>query len=384
MLIDTSFDFRTDASGPDPDMHSPTLCRYHRFLWSRELPSGALFNLEVSRRHGAYALHHCSVLGEFSLTSDTIVHSYTRWDKLRHITQFFPEEENEAFRTIGSTIGSRLVFPGNRIDRKQTINGARGCHRMIEDRFDLTLECIRRHYIGQYSPLADTLKRYGDFFALFEDFRGYVEFFMLQDLVQDDYSAVNFFMRFDNFNTSPLPKNVDDYRKYRRLSIEFAEKRNRRIDRYAAFLRTSTVGQIQPARRASMRTQKTPNAVVEAAVEAAAADPASRGTRTGMTEAQALAEAKAMYGADAMVWVMTHNLTGQPYETLRYRVGYKAETETGRFIENGRRMKGVGRSWADAVYSAKNFATPRPLSEFQKPELPKQEEVKPSGTGQPT
>ena len=108
-----------------------------------------------------------------------------------------------------------------------------------------------------------------------------------------------------------------------------------------------------------MRTQKTPNAVAEAAVVTAAVAPASRIARTGMTEAHALAEAQAMYGADAMVWVMTHNLTGQPYKTLRYRVGYKAESETGRFIENGRRMKGVGGSWADAVYSAKNFATPR-------------------------
>jgi hypothetical protein len=102
-----------------------------------------------------------------------------------------------------------------------------------------------------------------------------------------------------------------------------------------------------------------------------------------MTEAQALAEAQAMYGADAMVWVMTHSLTGQPYKTLRYRVGYKARTQTGRFIEKGRRMKGVGGSWADAVYSAKNFATPRPLSEFPEPESAHQEEVKQVGLVMP-
>lgn len=47
------------------------------------------------------------------------------------------------------------------------------------DRFDLTLECIRRHYLGQRSPLGETLARYRDFFALFEDFSGYVEFFMV-------------------------------------------------------------------------------------------------------------------------------------------------------------------------------------------------------------
>ena len=79
-----------------------------------------------------------------------------------------------------------MVFPGNRLDGKLTINGARGLNRKIADRFDLTLECIRRHYLGQPSPLGETLARYRDFLALFEDFRGYVEFFMLQDLVSDD------------------------------------------------------------------------------------------------------------------------------------------------------------------------------------------------------
>jgi hypothetical protein len=237
MLIDTSFDFRRDAGGKDPDGHSVTLCRYHKLLWSRVLPSGALFDLEVSRRHGAYVLHHRSELGEFSLTSDSITHTYTKVPKLKHITELFSEEENEAFRTLGYTIGGMLVFPGNRIDRKQTINGARGCHWKIRDRFDLTLECIRRYYIGQHNLLEDTLNRYGDFFALFEDFRGYVEFFMLQDLVVGDYSAVTFLMPFDDFRTSPVPGDVDTYREYRRLTIEFVEARNRRIDRHAASLR---------------------------------------------------------------------------------------------------------------------------------------------------
>ena len=80
---------------------------------------------------------------------------------------------------------------GNRIDRKWTINQARGCLRRISDRLDLTLECIRRHYLGLDDPsrLGETLKLYSDFFALFESFRGYVDFFLLQDLVTDDYSA---------------------------------------------------------------------------------------------------------------------------------------------------------------------------------------------------
>ena len=157
--------------------------------------------------------------------------TFTRWVALKPITEQFPEEENEAFRTIGYTIGAMMVFPRNRVDGKQTLNGARGFPRKIADRMDLTLESIRRHYAGQASPLADTLTRYDDFFALFEDFQGYVDFFVLQDLVVDDYSAVRFFMPFDDFTTPSVPKDVDAYRGYRRLSIDFVEARNRRIDR---------------------------------------------------------------------------------------------------------------------------------------------------------
>jgi|SRR5215467_1757010 len=235
MLIDTSFDFRSDASGKDPDAHSPTLRLYHRLLWSKTLPSGRFFNLDDSVR-GVY-LHHRSELGEFILTSDQAIATFTRWKSVMHITELFTEEENEAFRTIGFTIGGMMVFPGNRIDGKRTINGERGCNKKIADRIDLTLECVRRHYVGQNSPLGETLARYRDFFALFEDFRGYAEFFMLQDLLTHDYSAVRFFMSFDDFNAPSVPRDRDTYKEYRRLSIEFIKARNCRIERYAALCR---------------------------------------------------------------------------------------------------------------------------------------------------
>ena len=38
MMIDTTFDLRTDAAGKDPDTYSPTLRRYHQLLWSKPLP----------------------------------------------------------------------------------------------------------------------------------------------------------------------------------------------------------------------------------------------------------------------------------------------------------------------------------------------------------
>lgn len=239
MLIDTSFDFRTDATGLDPDTSSPTLRLYHKLLWSKQLPNGRPFTLDDSMR-GAY-LYHSSDVGEFFLCSDSVIATFTRWVSLRPITSLFTEEENEAFRAIGYTIGGMMIFPGNRIDGKQTINGARGFNRKIADRFDLTLECIRRHYLSQRSPLSETLARYRDFFALFEDFRGYIEFFMLQDLVTDDGSSVRFFMPFDDFKTPSVPRDSDTYKDYRRLSIDFIKARNCRIDRYSALRRTSVV-----------------------------------------------------------------------------------------------------------------------------------------------
>jgi hypothetical protein len=72
--------------------------------------------------------------------------TFLRWPALKPITGQLLESENEAFVTIAYTIGAMMVFPGNQVDRKWTINQARACTRSISDRFDVTLECIRRHY----------------------------------------------------------------------------------------------------------------------------------------------------------------------------------------------------------------------------------------------
>jgi hypothetical protein len=225
-VIDVGFDFRSDAGGKDPDSHSPTLRRYHRLLWSKPLPRGELFDLSDSTP-GAY-LHHSSALGTFLLSSDSVMPTFTRWPALRSITEQLPESETEAFGTITYTIGGMMVFPGRQIDRKWTINQARGCTRSISDRFDLTLECIRRQYSDRGNPLSSTLSRYSDFFALFDDFRGYVRFFLLDDLVDDDLN-VKFFLPFDDFAPPSVPHDVGSYREYRRRSTAFVEARNDRI-----------------------------------------------------------------------------------------------------------------------------------------------------------
>jgi hypothetical protein len=235
MLIDTTFDFRIDTpAGRDPDAHSPTLRQYHKRLWSKPLPNCRRFDLDDAER-GAYLFHH-SDLGKFFLSSDSVIPTFTRWGFAKAHPELYSAEENRAFMAVAYTIGGMMVFPGNRVEGKWTINQARGCLRSISDRFDLTLECVRRHYDGQSSPLGATLARYGNFFALFESFSGYVDFFLLQDLVTDESSGVRFFMPSDDFKGPAVPTDHETYIEYRRRSIEFIKARNRRIHRYASAL----------------------------------------------------------------------------------------------------------------------------------------------------
>lgn len=235
MLISTTFNMYSDANGGDPDVTSPTLREYHRLLWTKCLPNGKMFDL-VTGRNGEY-LHHYSSLGKFVLSSDAITHSYRNHVRKAWLTQQVPDAVNELF-DVGSTIGGYLIFPSNRIDGQHTINQARGVHPKIDDRFDLTLECIRRFYIGVASPLTSVLDRYSNFFALFEDFRNYTSFFLLDDLL-DEKGQVRFYLPFSDFAAPPDFTCVDDYLVYKQSVMQFLRCRNARI---AAWAHVHTAG----------------------------------------------------------------------------------------------------------------------------------------------
>lgn len=231
--IDPTFDFQSDTPlGADPDSASPTLRHYHKFLWSKKLPGGALFDL-VDTEPKAY-LYHSSEIGEFRLSSDSLIPSYSRaknWQIASIVNQVEPTDI-ESFRNIGYTMGGMLIFPSNQVNRQNTINQARGINTRIRDRFDLTLECIRRFYLGEDSPLAGTLQRYSEYFSLFDTFRGYVDFFLLQDIVSPDYSEIVFSLPFQDFDGSAFPPNKNSYLLYRENCINFIQARNQRIKIY--------------------------------------------------------------------------------------------------------------------------------------------------------
>lgn len=226
-MIDTSLDLRSDASG-DADTYSPTMRRYHRLLWSKPLPGGKRFDLEEAGRKGSYYLVHSSELGDFKLSSDAITTRLLK--QAKRVVAQIPPENMPHHR--GYTIGSALLFPKDPRPGSMTINRARGMNRKISDRFDLTLECIRRHYLGEDSPLASTLRCYADFFALFQDFDGYTNFWLLQDLVEDE--QVRFWLPFDDFTSPAVPWDVDSYLGYSKGREDFITARNLRIDDYAS------------------------------------------------------------------------------------------------------------------------------------------------------
>ena len=101
--IDTTFDVYSDTPiGRDPDSHSSTLRRYHKMLWSKPLPDGSTFDL--TDRHPRCYLHHKSKLGEFSLSSDGIGHTYRYVKSMSKVINAMPMKELDDFFYTCSTV----------------------------------------------------------------------------------------------------------------------------------------------------------------------------------------------------------------------------------------------------------------------------------------
>jgi hypothetical protein len=99
----------------------------------------------------------------------------------------------------------------------------------ISDRWDLTLECIRRHYAGEENPLERCMYQDQWFYDLFVDFRGFVDFFLLQDCVTRDHEEVRIWGDWSRFDDDPMPKDENGYLDWIECQLEFVRKRNERI-----------------------------------------------------------------------------------------------------------------------------------------------------------
>jgi len=67
---------------------------------------------------------------------------------------------------------------------------------------------------------------------LFDNFKGYIDFFLLNDLV-DENENIKFYLPFDNFKTRPTFTDVQEYLTYKKGVMDFIKARNKRIDNYA-------------------------------------------------------------------------------------------------------------------------------------------------------
>ena len=250
------FDEQNSSSGcPDPDSKSPTLRSYHQKLWSKLLSNGD--KMELEEKPSDYLIWK-----DFRFGADSIVNMYLHHIKINdylkdEIKQYLCDNANEdgtKFNDFTSfykdylkksyTIGGSIIFPI--LPRTKSINVARGTS--LNDRFDLTLECIRLYYLGEKSPLFDTLKANETifnalmankpFFDLFENFKGYVKFFYLDDLVTDNYTAIKYFNSCTDIihakyplSDAKYPSSAEDWLALYKNQLAFVKNRNNRIKR---------------------------------------------------------------------------------------------------------------------------------------------------------
>ena len=243
LMIDIEYDYRKDPavigknpdSKRDPDRYSKKLKEDHSFLWSKELPKPGCGKLDLKIEGNRLV---ATINGEvFTFGSDSITNCFGRRGQTEALKQNHEIDlALKKYDKADCTIGSFIIFPLKRDDGKTrwTINQARGCLRRISDRIDLTLECIRIFYKNKYqeTPLQSCLIKYSRFFEWFVDFEHYVKFFLLDDLVSDNYEKVIGFTETIDFDHAMPISSVEEYKDYIEKTTEFIEKRNKRIDQY--------------------------------------------------------------------------------------------------------------------------------------------------------
>lgn len=221
--IDVLFDVQTDSGGKDPDSASKTLKAYHQLLWSKPLPNGELMELEIEKNTLRW---NEMWFGSDSITASFLHYRFPLKDLVEHSIPNFPEFKKDYWHKT-YTIGGSIIFPMLR----WSMNQARGCSPKICDRWDLTLECIRRYYNRESSPLDSALSKSSEFFKKFVDFKGYVDFFFLQDCVDEDYN-VKLWLETPLFASMPMPKNIDEYKYWIDTQLDFVTRRGQRIADY--------------------------------------------------------------------------------------------------------------------------------------------------------
>lgn len=239
----------------DPDAYSARLRGWHKVLWSKNLLGAGQLDLQ-SEGHGLRDRES----GAF-LKSDAAVPVWERWGEVQGFlaeTQgLLQGRRRGSIHDLGWRLydmGGLILFPGYQVDRAWTINQAKGCTRiLIADRLDLTLECIRLYYelqrdltdpsaalpdgYNRINPLGSVLHRYRSFFDIFPSFDGYIDFWLLDDLVVRDEGGLCVTCLLPRTSSGPydftrevaLPVDKDQYCDYLVAADDFVDRRNRRM-----------------------------------------------------------------------------------------------------------------------------------------------------------
>ena len=200
----------------DPDASSKKLYLYHQSLWQKKLPSGLYLEFDI---HKGFNLFNKQI---GRLSSDYIGPSAS-WAIKKGIS----DREIAFYLKKTRTIGGHMIWPVKRSEKnKKSINQARGGRSGLYDRIDLTLINLKRYYdmteddVENYK-LLEEYKANADWFDLFETFRNFIDFFLLQDFVDEDYKIIEL---------APLDPILPlDYESFIANNVNAIEKRNRRI-----------------------------------------------------------------------------------------------------------------------------------------------------------
>lgn len=235
-----------ERSLPDPDSCSKELYKAHLKVWQKNFGKfkKSMKKLKNIKYHGRHWYELITDDDKIILSSDSIMSIYWHrkygntpeiMEKVQKTSELNKEIEKleKKLKKIGvkekesnsdyskefslykrfiwlylqyaNTIGGFILFPKH----INSINQIRG-KRPIDDRFDLTLECIRRFYTKSplYNPLQEILGQDEKFFDMFGTFQNYIKFFCLDESYGDKHSWVN-----ENGQVLNLMNNepLDDY-----------------------------------------------------------------------------------------------------------------------------------------------------------------------------
>ena len=105
----------------------------------------------------------------------------------------------------------------------------------VEEILNLTVKTVITNDLvsASYgSPLEDVISSDADFYRLFVDFKGYVDYFFLQDCVSEDYAKVKIWEGDSSFIRNGLPDTIDGYMSYIDNEMRFLQNRNNRIKEF--------------------------------------------------------------------------------------------------------------------------------------------------------